>query len=235
MTTLYALHGFLGRAHDWDDVTRPLDARVRAIDLWPSFDAPVAMATWAKRFNEAVRTDDASGPRVLLGYSMGGRLALHCLVDDPTMWTQAIVVSANPGLTGEPSRRARLVHDRGWAARFRRDPWDELIADWNAQPVFAHRPGPERVEGEIGREHLAAALDHWSVGRQDNLLPALAPQRHRLAWWVGAQDTKYVALTQSKAFTKTGIQARVFDGAAHRIPWEVPDAFAAALRQHVMG
>ena len=34
-------------------------------------------------------------PQTLIGYSMGGRLALHCLLEDNSHWKRAIIISAH--------------------------------------------------------------------------------------------------------------------------------------------
>ena len=67
---------------------------------------------------------------VLVGYSMGGRLALQALIDGAP-FDRAVIISA--GLNLEENRDERRARDEAWARRFESDPWDEVIRDWNAQ------------------------------------------------------------------------------------------------------
>jgi 2-succinyl-6-hydroxy-2,4-cyclohexadiene-1-carboxylate synthase len=59
---------------------------------------------------------------------MGGRLAMHALLESPELWSAAILVSANPGLPAadHPGRAQRMASDESWARRFESDPWEQV-------------------------------------------------------------------------------------------------------------
>src|SRR5258706_16250784 len=111
-----ALHGFLGQGSDWDFLR---DAGF-AVDTPPLDAIP-------------------SHGDVLLGYSLGGRLALQALLGG-AHYGRAIVVSAGLGIEDETARAARRAADEVWARRFEHDDWPMLMRDWNAQPVFRGHP-----------------------------------------------------------------------------------------------
>src|SRR5258708_3665465 len=97
---IYALHGVLGLASDWDFLkSRMHEHDFEAEDLWKSFSG-TDLKTWAEQKSQALihQTSQGSGPRILLGYSLGGRLAMHLLLAQPKLWDAAIFISANPGL-----------------------------------------------------------------------------------------------------------------------------------------
>ena len=85
----------------------------------PGGEANFALPAIADSLNKLAQGD------VLLGYSMGGRLALHMLSADGAArrWRKAIIISASPGIVSLTERRRRLDNDRRWAERFRMENW----------------------------------------------------------------------------------------------------------------
>ena len=197
-----ALHGFLGAPSDWDFLR----------DAGFNVDTPPL---------------DAIPQRghTLLGYSLGGRLALHALLAG-AHYERAIFISTGLGIEDEASRAARRESDEAWAQRFENDDWDTVIRDWNAQPVLAGPALPRT------REHYdPRALREWSSGA----LPSVASRLHELTiptlWIAGARDTKYVGEAQRAASLAHNARVAVVADAGHRVPWERPEDFVALLRE----
>lgn len=158
---------------------------------------------------------------VLLGYSMGGRLALQLL--ERERFRCAIIVSA--GLNApDPERVAR---DEAWARRFESDDWSSLMRDWNAQAVFGGHV-LERREENYDRAELARQLREWSpaVLPPPNLEAIATP----LLWIAGERDAKYVAIAREAVARLPHAELWIAPNAGHRVPWEQPEAFVARLR-----
>lgn len=238
-----ALHGFLGLPSDW-----PLaGVDVEAYDLWKSIvrlsSVPggvardTAYSAWAKQFTKEVRASGASSV-ALIGYSLGGRLAMHAILEAPDLFERAVIVSAHPGLTSEHEKRDRVASDKVWAERFLRDSWPMLIKAWNVQPVLAPpvKPAPdfvqlERPETSFSRESLAFALDAWSLGRQKDLRQRLRECEVPLRFVTGSLDTKFTSLLGDFA----GIDRQVVLGAGHRVPWDHPAGFRESIDEFLNG
>jgi len=217
-----ALHGFLGRGGDWDGI---LPAEWQRPDWLPFFHD-------ARDLDDVARSLNAIGSGdVLLGYSMGGRIAMHMLIAEPKRWRRAIIVSAAPGIP-EADRAARTESDRRWADRFRKDDWSAVISDWNAQPVFRHDPPDSlpRRKSDFDLEALARALEVGSVARQRDLRPELAAVDIPIRFIAGAQDAKYAQLAEECAALNPNFDCRILD-AGHRVPWGATDAFRAAIAE----
>lgn len=223
---IWCLHGFLGRGADWE----PLRAACAAAGL-PPVEAPDlfarepfgpragSLAAWGAWFAAHVAERDPEP--VIVGYSLGGRLALHALLAPAAAWHAAVIVSAHPGLDADEARARRLADDEHWARRFARDGWESLLADWNAQPVFGPQPPlSDRSEEAYDRPALAAALRHWSVGSQEPLIERLAAVRRRVLWIAGQHDATFVALGAAAVRALPRGELRVAPGAGHRVPWE---------------
>jgi 2-succinyl-6-hydroxy-2,4-cyclohexadiene-1-carboxylate synthase len=194
--------------------------------LLASIDGGPALWSLAECLNQS----DA-GDGTLLGYSMGGRIALHMLIRSQ-QWKRAVIVSASPGLTETEDRGARLANDLRWADRFKTENWDETITAWNSQGVFANDPGqPDRRESDYRRSDLAAALVLGSVAGQENLRPHLRNLEIPILWIAGERDAKYAALAQECASVNPMFTCKIILGAGHRVPWAYPDEFCEAVEQ----
>lgn len=195
------LHGFLGNPRDWDFLR---DAGL-AIDTPPL---------------------DAIPPRgdVLLGYSLGGRLALHALLAG-ARYERAVLVSTGLGIEGESERAARRAGDAAWAQRFETEEFSRVIADWNAQPVLA---GPSLPRTPA--DYDPRALREWSAGALPPVASRLAELTLATLWIAGARDVKYVAEAHRAATLAPNARTVIIKDAGHRVPWEQPEAFLPALR-----
>jgi 2-succinyl-6-hydroxy-2,4-cyclohexadiene-1-carboxylate synthase len=195
---IVALHGFLGTGRDWDFLREA------------GFDV--------------VTTLQPRGD-VLLGYSMGGRLALQALLNG-AQYERAVFISTRVSAATE-TREA-------WACRFETDDWATLMRDWDSQPLFGGHVLPRREE-DFDRRELARQLREWSPAA----LPPAEPRLHELAlptlWIAGARDAKYVAEARRAGELAPNARLEIVDGAAHRVPWERPAAVVASLRRFLGG
>jgi 2-succinyl-6-hydroxy-2,4-cyclohexadiene-1-carboxylate synthase len=219
---IWCLHGFLGRPSDWD----VLGLEHEAPDLHRS--APLPMAAWAAEFNEKTADGD-----VIVGYSLGGRLALHALLeaaDGERRYAAAIIISAGLGVTGESEREARRGRDEAWARRFESEEWADVLRDWNAQPVFGGH-SVIRGEGEYDRGNLADALRVWSPGVHAPLRDALRWISVPVLWVAGGRDEVYAAVAREAVDVLPNGTLWICEEAGHRVPWEQPQQFADRAAQ----
>jgi len=215
MSNLIALHGFLGEASDWDFLEKALP--------YPLFDDPVLpFWDWAQQFNQKMLK--LAPPRTLLGYSLGGRLALHALIDNPSQWDRAVIVSANPGIVHDQK-------DENWPERFIREPWEQLMEAWNRQPLFLSGKTVKREEKHFSRKQLSRILSEWSMTKQENLLPQIAALPLPILWVSGENDQKYRRIANEVALSHPRSKKAVVPNAAHRVPWDNPLHFSSLLNK----
>lgn len=158
---------------------------------------------------------------VLLGYSMGGRRALQLLEEGP--YRKAVIVSA--GLNAPDAERRK--RDELWAVRFERDPWDELMRDWNAQPVFGGHVSDRREE-DYDRHELARQVRDWSPAVLPP--PRLEMIETPVLWIAGERDAKYVEIGREAVRRLPNAELWICPETGHRVPWEQPEAFVERLR-----
>jgi 2-succinyl-6-hydroxy-2,4-cyclohexadiene-1-carboxylate synthase len=211
------IHGFLGQAEDWKSVI-PSTAPQTHLELFhPELSkTPLSFDKIAEQIeNEALRLPT---PRILVGYSLGGRIALHALFRNPTLWSGAILISTHPGLQTQQEKEDRLRSDAAWAQRFLNDPWESVLPDWNRQTVLASTASPERSVSHFSRHRLAEALQNCSLGHQEDFRPRLAFTTVPIDWIVGARDSKFLALARSLPQNPL-LRVRILD-TGHRVIFE---------------
>lgn len=222
---ILALHGNLGTPADWAPVQR---AGLRAIDLWDHSDLDFTA------FADALAGPLSEGLErpLLLGYSLGGRLALHALARHPQRWAGAVILAAHPGLCDPEERLARQRRDAAWAAAARHEDWERFLDRWNAQALF----GPITPELHARqralvsrREAIATAFAQWSLGRQADLRPALSAFPGPVDWVCGARDEKFAALAREMTHVFADCQLHLVPEGGHRLLESAPAAVTAAL------
>ena len=179
------LHGFLGQGADWEALRRRWAPRpTYAPDLPGHGATPLrpgrqSYASWARWL--AARLDERGLTRVhLVGYSLGGRVALAFALTHPQRVVSLALESANPGI-GDPqarAERARLDAER--AERIRRQGLRTFLEAWYRMPLFASlaaHPGlRERLVAQRSRQDaatMARVIAEMSPGVQPDLTPRL--------------------------------------------------------------
>lgn len=233
----WCLHGAVGAAGDWRAVASGLAASgigSRAVDLWRFLACgPMGLTDFGRALNAEAGGEVFRGSgRVLLGYSMGGRLALHALLETPHPWQAAVIVSSHPGLENPAERAERTRGDAEWAARAFAGDWGAFVSAWDAQPVLGNAPVRDPAASRqlaLRRGEIARSFMDWSLGAQEPLWSRLGEIRVPVLWIAGEKDAKFRALAERAVGLIPNASLAVAPAAGHRVPWEAPDWFAATV------
>lgn len=181
------LHGFLGCAADWLPVVQHLHRTCIAVDL-PGHGA----TSWTPVDISNLLSQALPASFHLVGYSLGGRIAMRLAHLFPKRLASLTLLSAHPGLVSQAERTERLLHDQKWAEKLRTIPFDEFLTAWYDQPIFSSlKNNPEWMQQRRknqNRESLAHALIEWSLGFQ----PRFALPHAKILY--GTLDQKFVTL-----------------------------------------
>lgn len=241
---LWVIPGFLGTAEEFDGLQVEWLSRLSdAPSISHSGPQPVSEAffkvidpfqfglvgfqEWARKFVDHHRAELFNGDLVLLGYSMGGRLLLH-LAEECALRSlvppRLVFLSTNPGLP-ENERPARLKADAGWAQRFQKEPWSEVISAWNAQPIFQGQHVQfSKTSAPYEISKIQWCLSEWSLGNQDDFRKSLASWRFPLIWATGARDEKFCGIARSLKLSADAQKIEVSE-AGHRVHLDQPQRF----------
>jgi len=224
---IWLLSGFLGGENHWGDFSETL---AQHIGVRPEIFNWFNVVEGAKSLAEAGRflaqRAYAEGTRpVLIGYSMGGRLALQAAIEAPSAFSGIVALSAHTGFAEDGKREARKIEDTAWAKLLREDPamfWQK----WNQRGSLHNTTNPTPPDFSQ-KESWAHALVNMGTGAQDYFPPLLLnkilPPLMAIA---GARDEKFVH--NLKEYPKT-VQTHVIEDAGHRLPLEAPTELARLL------
>jgi 2-succinyl-6-hydroxy-2,4-cyclohexadiene-1-carboxylate synthase len=232
MTKLIFLHGFFGTPQDWDFLTPELQRRNVSYEFL-NIEELVGgnHRTPFKIVPRLLQKHLASTePTFLVGYSLGGRLALHTLCANPAPWAGAILISTHTGLPMVLERNARYQRDMDWSERFLREPWQDLCQNWNNQDVFKNTASfGHKEESEHRRYALSKMMKNFSLGLQIDYTKKL-PKVHKPILWVsGQKDEKFTGLAQRAVKLNPQFSHLTLPQAGHRAPWDSPLEFSAGV------
>jgi 2-succinyl-6-hydroxy-2,4-cyclohexadiene-1-carboxylate synthase len=231
---LHCIHGNLQTKRVWEPLEgnfnlQGLDISLACEDLYEGNH--MGFDQWTQEFCKRVERDAAGKKTFLLGYSLGGRLALHACLARPDLWSGVIVVSGDPGSDGPDQKKVQLEKDKQWAERFRSEAMDSLLVEWDEQPVFCSiLNSVPRNPKELDAQKTARLFEVFSKGRQRALLPELSRlQAPPVLYLSGEKDGKYSELGEKLASSCPIVRHRIVPQAGHRVPWENPDSFVEAI------
>lgn len=234
MKVVLALHGFLGLPSDWNEVQKEFHAIQREYELVPvdymnlrGLSPDVSLERWGENFCLWAEKNFPRKEKVIAGYSLGGRLALHALQYKLSAWSKAIMLSTNPGLGSEIEKASRREQDLKWAQRFQSADFATVVREWNQQPVFAKsKHEPQRHSENYNSEILARAMLQWSLGKQRDFSADGAIFQIQNLWMAGREDEKFVKIIEELAEKEKPHQSSIIDGASHRILLDQPQEVA---------
>lgn len=230
------LHGFTQSAGAWGPAGDQLAARYRTVALdAPGHGRSAAVAAdlpgGADLMAQTVEAE--GGPAAWLGYSMGGRYALHVALRHPGLVERLVMVSTTAGIDDPAERAARRRADESLADRVESEGLEPFLRWWLAQPLFASLPaGQASMEGRLGgtAAGLASSLRRAGTGTQEPLWSRLSTIAVPVLVVAGELDTKYAALA-GRLVDAIGPNATLatVPGAGHACHLERPDAFVATV------
>ncbi len=234
----WCLHGAVGMAADFRGFSKRLaEAKTssRAVDLWRFLECqPMPLEDFGAALNADAGGEVRSNGRALLGYSMGGRLALHALLENGHPWQAAVIVSAHPGLESATERETRRASDAAWASRALMGNWQEFLETWNAQPVLGDQTiRDSQASGRLvmRRREIARSFVDWSLGTQAPLWGRLHEITIPVLWVVGENDTKFRELAARAVGEIPHAALAVAPGVGHRVPWMAEEWLAGQVTQ----
>lgn len=241
-----ALHGFFGCAEDF----KPLEKLLRPHCDWVSLelpghtgkDDPQESFSLEKIFS---KIDSARQDRsvILLGYSMGGRLALQYSVNYSQSLMGLVLIGASPGIEDPVERQVRYAHDLGLAQRFESQSVRASWKEWVANPLVTSQSNiPQVIHNEMIANRmrhfphgLAQSLREWSPG----FLPSLWGKLHQIQCSVllinGDMDEKFMQINSKIHKESPKSFLRIIEKAGHMAHLENINSFSKVLIDWLQG
>jgi 2-succinyl-6-hydroxy-2,4-cyclohexadiene-1-carboxylate synthase len=176
----------------------------------------------------------------LVGYSMGGRLALHAATQRPERLLSLVTIGAHAGLEPE-AREGRRLGDEALADRIEAEGVEAFVDYWGSLPLFAGlaRRGPgyvTQVRADRMQNHaagLACSLRGMGAGVMQPVWEDLPRVEVPCTFVAGQLDHGYVASARRLAAAAPNGRYEIVPRAGHSVHQERPEAFARVLSAHL--
>ena len=245
-TTTVVLHGFTGSATAMAPFTSRLPEPALALDLPGHGSGPIssdpADYTMAAAMAGVVSATARLERFALVGYSMGGRVALNFALTHPDRVTSLVLIGAHPGIDDPTDRTERIAADEALADRIESEGIEWFADYWVDRPLFAsqrHRLSA-RQRAELRSQRLACHPRGLALSLRGMGAGAVEPVGRRLgelpmpcALIAGAEDSKFAAIAHHMAAAIPHAVVHLIPDAGHAAHLEAPDATAAAVIQCV--
>lgn len=227
------VHGFTQSGRAWAGLAEGLSRHHTVITV----DAPGHGGSSGARADLAggadMMVEAAGGPAAWVGYSMGGRYALHAALRHPRAVTRLVLVSATAGIDDAGERATRRRDDAALAARVESEGVEDFLRWWLDRPLFSTLPSEAAaLDSRLGSTAagLAASLRLAGTGTQEPLWSAIGALEMPVLVVAGERDPTYLAHAH-RMIGSIGENAAlaVVAGAGHACHLERPDAFLEAV------
>ena len=235
------LHGFTGSSATWGSHVAVFKRCMKtiAIDLVGHGDSDTPADPRCYRMESCIEhllvildvlgIDSAN----LVGYSMGGRVALHLATAAPDRVRSMILESSSPGIADPIERQKRVAADNLLADYIERKGVDAFVDRWESLPLFeSQRNLPVAVRAALRGQRLqnnplglTNCLRGMGAGRQESLWPRLSSIEMPVLLVAGQLDVKYCRIAREMANLLPNARLVILEKSGHAVHLERPTAF----------
>lgn len=242
---LLLLHGFMGSTKDFSEAISSLSQQFccLAVDLPGHGKTKViggcncySMSNTARaliRLLDRLNIDKC----FLIGYSMGGRLALYLMLEFPSRFAGVVLESASPGLKTQQARSQRRQLDEQRARELETGDFRAFLSNWYKQPLFqslGDRPDFEQIIEQRLQNNpieLAKSLRYMGTGVQPSLWEKLPQNRIPLLLLVGKWDEKFRAINTEMEHLCPNAKLAIIPNSGHTIHIENAAEWVTQVKQ----
>ena len=240
------LHGFMERGQDWMPIAHRLerDAYLILPDL-PGHGQNtqrniVRPLSFDKLGKELAYLLDHLGLMTvdLVGYSMGGRLALYFAIHYPNRVRTLVLESASAGIILAKDRKDRQIVDSAHAEQILEEGMQRFVDSWYKMPLF-HSLAMQKERFENIKQARMNNDPGWMVKVVCDLSPGYQPhvwdQLRLLEMPVllitGEMDNKYTSIMQEMGMSIKKSKEIIVSGSGHNCHVEQPERFLHYLME----
>lgn len=240
------LHGFTGSVSTWHETAALLQDRYSIIAVDLTGHGLTAAPAEVKRYTMEEQTADlhelleklAVDQPVMIGYSMGGRIALSYAVRYPHSLSALILESSSPGLRTLEERASRRQADNMLAERIEKEGMEWFIDYWQDIPLFhSQKKMPEERQAKVRgerlhqrKEGLANSLRGIGTGSQPSNWERLQQLAMPVCLLTGSEDDKFIEIADEMEKLIPNACRAVIKDAGHAIHVEKPVQFATMVK-----
>ncbi|WP_125767810.1 2-succinyl-6-hydroxy-2,4-cyclohexadiene-1-carboxylate synthase [Companilactobacillus furfuricola] len=244
--TVYVfLHGFLGSKEDYQPLLTDFPQQYLALDLL-GFGENRTCDVLPDDFTQTKQVDELHqifqrlhlSKIILVGYSMGGRIAIAYALKYPNTLDHLVLESTTAGISDEKLRQKRQQHDAKLAEKLMNSGMEKFVSDWEKLPLFASQQtaSPAKISFmhqqriQQNPQNAANSLLMMGTGKQPNYWDKLDPlSKLSVVVIAGDEDKKFVKIGSKLHQKIRGSKLLVVQNVGHNIHFEKPDIFKKIL------
>lgn len=172
------------------------------------------------------------GQQILVGYSMGARMALTAAIAYPQAFTRLVLISGTAGLDTEEERRQRVASDEALATHIEDIGVEAFIPEWLANPMFAGLSTENaRINERLtnSASGLASSLRRAGTGTQQPVWNSLHTLAIPVLVIAGQNDKKFCAIAERLHSLLPHSELHIHPNVGHTVHLEDPAGCAAVL------
>ena len=247
--TVLLIHGFTGSLEDWRYIYPNLDERFNyvGIDLigHGKSDSPTDIEKYKPESLISQIYDILDhlsiNKVIILGYSMGGRVALYFAVSYPQKIKGLILESTSVGIKNEKDRTKRIESDEELASYIEDNGTEQFAERWMDQDIFNTQRRFSDVKLQKKRNRiaqnsetgLANTLRGFGTGRMSYLAAKLNIIHCSVLLISGELDTKYCKLNAELEKKFPNAKNAVVKNAGHNTHLEESERFVQAANEYL--
>lgn len=243
---LLMLHGFMGAAGSFSHLADELGnfCNPVLIDMigHGSTDAPDNPERYKLNqqlldLSELISSRHFS-PCYILGYSMGGRLALRFALDYPDLVSGLILESTTYGIENTNEQKERRHLDSKRADSIVKD-FRSFVEEWNKMPILRNKAhendylfeSNEQLQRNQKPAGIANSLIGFGTGTMDSARKRLPELKVPTLLIAGQKDEKYTNLAVEMHNLIPNSQIKIHPEAGHRVHLDQPDRYLSCIRE----
>ncbi|MGE8206236.1 2-succinyl-6-hydroxy-2,4-cyclohexadiene-1-carboxylate synthase [Heyndrickxia sp. NPDC080065] len=244
---LLLLHGFTGEMSTWEAIIPYLGDKFQLVLVDILGHGKTESPLDDKRYQIEEIAEDMKAILMnlnlnkvnILGYSMGGRLALAFTILFPEMVNKLILESASPGLRTEEEREARRFQDESLAERILENGLKSFVQYWTNIPLFqTQKKLSESIQLKIEQQRLqnnpiglANSLKGMGTGSMPSFWEKLSFLEMPVLIITGSLDNKFCKIAEEMKNVISDAKHETILSVGHAIHVEDSQKFGTIIKE----
>ncbi len=227
------LHGFLGNAHDWDFIVPNFSSKYSCISIdLPGHGDNIFLNDSSYSIENTIDdiycllTNLQVQNIILIGYSMGGRVALSFANKYPELISKLILIATTPGLRTPEERTLRITSDKNIIQKLKYSYFNDFLDFWYSQKIFGKQILNDRNmflrRLQNNKVELIKSLTFAGTGTMSPLWDNLASLQFPTLLLCGELDNKFLQINQEMHSILPNSTLKIISDASHNVLWDNP-------------
>ncbi len=238
---LLFLYGFMGEAADWQYFREDLSRDFCCLSANFSAENVTSLSSLSWKLKESLETLVTSRRYRIVGYSMGGRLALRYALEFPDSVDCLVIASASPGIEDLTERQIRAIEDDQRAEILETKGIEYFLEYWYGNSLFDSLRNHSQIytdlikrRSRVNPTKTSEILRNLSPGREPSMWQQLPNLKCPILLLAGSLDLKYIGILQKVKDILPQATLKILPNVGHAMHIEKPELFLETIRDFLI-